>query len=437
VVEQRTEREQWSPAVAGREADTLPRLLTGDFGSGPTQLADHLARYGPVPTSARRRYQREDLMAEVERAGLTGRGGAGFPTARKLAAVAARRHAVVIGNGTEGEPASAKDKVLMATSPHLVLDGAAVAADLVGASRAIVAVHPAVTEIVAAAAAERRQARLDRPRISVVPAADGFVAGEASAVVRWLERGAATPKPAPPRLSERGLHGWPTLVQNVETLAHLALIARYGAAWFRAVGTYAEPGSMLVTLAGAVKRPGVHEVAVGTRIRDVLARGGDPQEPFSALLIGGYFGTWVDFAHAADLPLSEAGLRGIGASVGAGLIAALPAGACGLAETARLARYLAGESAGQCGPCVFGLDAIASQMERLASGRGAEVGRLDRWIGQIGSGRGACKHPDGTVAMVASALRAFEGEVRQHLRGWCSGTEARYGVLPVPPRSWQ
>jgi NADH:ubiquinone oxidoreductase subunit F (NADH-binding) len=296
VAEQRTEREQWSPAVAGREADALPRLLTGDFASGPTRLAEHLARYGPVPPWARRRYQREDLIAEVELAGLTGRGGAGFPTATKLAAVAARRHAVVIGNGTEGEPASAKDKVLMATSPHLVLDGAAVAADLVGATQTIVVAHPAVTDIVAEAAAERRLARLDRVRLSVVQAANLFVAGEASAVVRWLERGVPKPRPTPPRLSERGLHGRPTLLQNVETLAHLALIARYGAAWFRAVGTPAEPGSMLVTLTGAVEYPGVYEVAIGTRVGDVLARGGDQTEPLGALLIGGYFGRWVDSA---------------------------------------------------------------------------------------------------------------------------------------------
>src|SRR5262252_5085192 len=266
MAEQRTERVQWSPAVAGREADEPPRLLAGDFASGPMPLADHLARYGPVPPSARRRSQREDLIAEIELAGLTGRGGAGFPTARKLAAVAARRHAVVIGNGTEGEPASAKDKVLMATSPHLVLDGAAIAAELVGAAQAIVIAHPAVIEIVAEAAAERRLARLDRVRLSVVQAADRFVAGEASAVVRWLERGVPKPKSTPPRLSERGLHGRPTLVQNVETLAHLALIARYGAAWFRAVGTSAEPGTTLVTLVGAVEYPGVYEVAIGTRV---------------------------------------------------------------------------------------------------------------------------------------------------------------------------
>jgi NADH:ubiquinone oxidoreductase subunit F (NADH-binding) len=194
---------------------------------------------------------------------------------------------------------------------------------------------------------------------------------------------------------------------------------------------------MLVTLVGAVEYPGVYEVAIGTRVGDVLARGGNRTQPLGALLMGGYFGRWVDYARAAALPFSEAGLRDVGAGVGAGLIAALPADACGLAETARIARYLADESAGQCGPCVFGLDAIAGQMERLAVGRGADLAALDRWIGQLRSGRGACKHPDGTVAMVASALRAFESEITHHLRGRCTGTETQQGVLPVPPRSRQ
>ena len=263
------------PAAPGSDPGHLPRLLPDGFTTDPTGLADHLARYGP-PATARGRRQREELIAEVDRAGLAGRGGAGFPTGRKLAAVAGQRRAVVVGNGTEGEPISAKDKVLMAQSPHLVLDGAAVAADLVGAAEAIIVVHPAVSDIMAAAVAERKRARLDRARLSVVPAADRFVAGEASAVVHWLERGVPKPKATPQRLSERGLHGRPTLVQNVETLAHLALIARYGAGWFRAVGTQREPGSMLVTVAGAVGDPGVYEVAIGTPVGQVLELAGGP-----------------------------------------------------------------------------------------------------------------------------------------------------------------
>jgi NADH:ubiquinone oxidoreductase subunit F (NADH-binding) len=402
-------------------AQRLPRLLPEDLAAGTTGLGDHLAWFGALPRCDGGRQRGADLIAEVDRAGLAGRGGAGFPTGRKLAAVAERRHAVVVGNGTEGEPASAKDKVLMATSPHLVLDGAVAAAELVGASEAVIVAHPAVSDIVAGAVAERGRARLDRVKLSVLPAADRFVAGEASAVVHWIERGDPRPRWTPGRLSERGLHGRPTLVQNVETLAHLALIARFGANWFRGVGTAREPGSMLVTLAGAVRFPGVYEIAIGSRMSEVLDAAGGRAAPLSALLIGGYFGTWVNASTAADAPFSGAGLRELTATVGAGLVVALPARACGLVETARIARYLADESAGQCGPCVFGLDAIAGQLERLALGAEPDLALLRRWVGQVGSGRGACKLPDGAVRMIASALEVFSREVEQHERGWCGG----------------
>ncbi len=254
--------------------------------------------------------------------------------------------------------------------------------------------------------------------------------------MHWLEKRVPKPTATPRRLSERGLHGRPTLVQNVETLAHLALITRFGAAWFRAVGTGREPGSMLVTLAGAVRVPGVYEVGIGTPVGAVLDLAGGPAGPLGGLLVGGYFGSWVDPARAAGLPLSSEGLRVLGAGPGAGLLAALPADVCGLAETARIARYLASESAGQCGPCVSGLDAIAGQLERLAGGRGPDLVALRRWIGQVGHGRGACKHPDGTVGMVASALRMFGGEIESHASGWCSGVPGRTSTLSPPARRW-
>ena len=242
----------------------------------------------------------------MERSGLTGRGGAGFPTARKLAAVAAGHDPVVVANGTEGEPASAKDKILLARSPHLVLDGVALAAELVGARQAVIVVHFSVREIVDEAIAERRRARADPIRIRVVTAADRFVAGEASAVVYWIERGIPAPTSIPPRLSARGLGGRPTLVQNVETLAHLALIGRYGASWFRSAGTAAEPGTMLVTVLGAVREPCVHEIAIGTPVGQILSTAGGASAPLQALLIGGYFGRWVDAAAAAAGPFSSA-----------------------------------------------------------------------------------------------------------------------------------
>ena len=410
----------------------LPRLLPPGFAAGPASLAEHCTRYGPLRSPGRDRGRRQALIEEVARSGLTGRGGAAFPTATKLAAVAAGHSPVVVANGTEGEPASAKDKVLLARSPHLVLDGAVLAAEMVGASQAVIVVHHSVREIVDDAAAERRRAGSGQVQIRVVTAADRFVAGEASAVLHWIERGIPTPTARPPRLSERGLGGQPTLVQNVETLAHLALIARYGASWFRAVGTAQEPGSMLVTILGAVHEPCVHEVAIGTPVAELLGLAGGASAPLQALLLGGYFGTWVSAAAAAVRPFSAAGLAPLGANVGAGLIAALPQDACGLAETARVVRYLADESAGQCGPCVFGLDAIAGEFLRLADGGTSDLVTLRRWLGQV-DGRGACSHPDGTVRLIRSAIAAFGPELEQHAQGWCCGT-APARVLPVPPR---
>lgn len=421
-----------SPSAAARAAGQIPRLLPSGFAAGPASLAGHIRRHGLPPSPGRDGPRRQMLIDEVERAGLSGRGGAAFPTARKLAAVAAQAAPVVVANGTEGEPASAKDKVLLARSPHLVLDGAVLAAALVGARQAVIVVHHSVREIIDEAVAERRRAGLDRVRIRIVTGADRFVGGEASAVVHWIERGIPAPTLTPPRLSERGLGGKPTLVQNVETLAHLALIARYGASWFCALGTAREPGTMLVTVLGAVNQPGVHEIAIGTPVGDVLSLAGGASAPLQALLLGGYFGRWAGAAAAAALPFSASGLAPLGAGVGAGLIAALPADACGFAETARVVRYLADESAGQCGPCLFGLDAIAGEVERLAGGRTASLAILRRWLSQV-DGRGACRHPDGTVGLIRSALSVFESELVQHAQGWCCAT--RPGpVLPVPPR---
>jgi NADH:ubiquinone oxidoreductase subunit F (NADH-binding) len=409
--------------------DQLPRLLPAGFAASPVGLAEHLARYGPRPSAGATGGCRKALVEEVGRAGLTGRGGAGFPTVRKLAAVAAGRAPVVVANGTEGEPASAKDKVLLARSPQLVLDGAVLAAELVGADQAVIVVHHSVREIVNDAVAERRHAGLDRVRIKVITAAERFVAGEASAVVHWIERGIPTPTATPPRMSERGLGAAPTLVQNVETLAHLALVARYGAAWFRSVGTPQESGSMLVTIMGAVREPCVHEIAIGSPIGAVLGLAGGAAASSQALLLGGYFGTWVDAAEAASRPFSSAGLADLGAGVGAGLIAALPDDACGLRETARVVRYLADESAGQCGPCLFGLDAVAGQVEQIADGRTCDLGMLRRWLGQV-DGRGGCSHPDGAVRLVRSAFDLFRPELKQHAQGWCRGSRS---VLPIPP----
>jgi NADH:ubiquinone oxidoreductase subunit F (NADH-binding) len=415
---------------APRQADTaLPRLLTSRpaDGTDPATLGGHLARHGPRPSCAGDWPRRQRLIDEVARSRLTGRGGAAFPAAVKLRALAAARRApVVIANGVEGEPASAKDKVLLTSAPHLVLDGAVSAAELTGASDVVIVAHEAAWETVRRAAAERRVAGCDPVPVRVLAAAASFTAGEASAVVHWAELGVPVPTGHPPRLGGHGRR--PALVHNVETLAHLALIMRHGASWFTATGTPAEPGSMLVTILGAVRYPGVHEIEPGIPVSRVLALAGGPSAEPGALLIGGYFGAWAAAAGALPLPFSAAGLAPVGATPGAGVLAVLPASVCGLAETARLTRYLANSSAGQCGPCVFGLGAIARELEQAAAG-GGDLTAVRRWVHDV-TGRGACRHPDGAALMVASALRVFGAEIALHGRGLCSAATGA-AVLPV------
>ena len=410
----------------------LPRLLPPE---PVPSLAAHVARFGPLPRVS------AALIPEIERAGLRGRGGAGFPTAVKVAAVATRSRgrAVVVANGTEGEPASAKDKTLLALVPHLVLDGVAAAAAAVGATEAIVCVERSATRAVAAverAVAERRQAGADRVPVRVATTPSRYIAGEESALVHWLQGGEAKPTFTPPRPFERGVRGRPTLIQNVETLAHMALIARFGATWFRSVGTVDDPGSALVSV-GGVPRRGVYEVALGTPLASVLRAAGSDlatDDPGVArpVLIGGYFGTWIPAGAVAGTTLSKSSLAAVGASLGCGVVSVLPADVCGLAESARVTRWLAGQTAGQCGPCVFGLDAIARAMEALVAGdrSGQAEQALARWLGMV-AGRGACRHPDGAARFVASSLRVFAGDIARHRhQGPCGGS--RRGALPLP-----
>ncbi|MFD0274594.1 NADH-ubiquinone oxidoreductase-F iron-sulfur binding region domain-containing protein [Kitasatospora sp. NPDC127111] len=390
-------------------------------------LTEHLRHHGPGPRPGPR------LIEAVGEAGLTGRGGAGFPTAHKLRAVAeGGRRAVVVANGMESEPFSRKDQTLLALAPHLVLDGAVLAAEAVGADRihlCLPATRTTQLHALTTTVAERRSAQLDSVPILVEAMPHGYVTSESTALVHWLNGGPARPTSAPPRTHERGVHGRPTLVQNVETLAHLALIARHGPHWFRQAGTAASPGTTLITVTGAVRHPGVLETEPGTRVSTLLQQAGGTDQPLQAVLLGGVAGTWLRTPFALDLPFSREGLAPH-AAPGAGIIAALPHDACPLAETARILAYLAANGAQQCGPCRFGLPAVADDFSALADGHATpeQLDRLHRRIGLL-PGRGACRHPDGAARLAASALTTFEADVDHHLT---HGPCGRPTSLPVP-----
>ena len=287
----------------------LPRLLAGISYYHTTGLGDHEQLYGPLPLPTRSprpgrsgRQRPERLIDVVDRSGLTGRGGAGFPTGRKMRTVAAlaggarKGRAVVVANGAESEPASCKDRLLLTRVPHLVLDGITLAAYAVGADEAHLVVHGQEADLMAsleAAVADRETLGVDPVPIQIDGIPGRYVSSEQSAIVNYLSGGPGKPTFSPPRPHERGVKGRPTLVNNVETLAHLALIARYGDGWFRGIGPPSAPGSTLVTVGGAVARPGVYEIEMGTPVGQVVMLAGGPSEPLQALLVGGYFGAWL------------------------------------------------------------------------------------------------------------------------------------------------
>lgn len=415
--------------------DGRPRLLAGwAVTNRSTPLAEHAHTHGALPVGVA-----PQLAGLAGASGLRGRGGAWFPTGRKLAAVAehgaAAGAAYVVVNGVESEPAAGKDKLLLRVVPHLVLDGAELAALAVGAGEVTVAVHrgTGLAAAMEAAVAERAAHRWGGGLpVRVVEPPRWYVSSESTAVANYV--GGGPGKPRGESAYRRGVKGKPTLVCNAETLAHLALIARHGPDWFREAGTAQTPGTALFTVGGAVHRRAVYELPVGATGHQVLGRAGGPAEPLQALLLGGYGGSWVG-VEALGLPFTPEGLEPAGASPGAGVVVALPAGACGLAETARVASWMASQNARQCGPCFNGLPAIADDLARITWARDRRaLERLRQRLGIVDR-RGACGHPDGVVRLVGSALAVFAGDVGRHLAGGgCAGLWRRpVLVVPQPP----
>jgi NADH:ubiquinone oxidoreductase subunit F (NADH-binding) len=388
-------------------------LLAGPpAGDGMERYTAHTQRLGPVPVGT------PELIDAIERCELRGKGGAGFPVATKWRAVASQRSsaAVVLANGGEGEPLSRKDRVLMEQRPHLVIDGALLAAAAVGAREIVLYVgaeHTAAIRAMQHAVTERP--RSERDELRLVSAPVRYVSGEETAAVHFVNTGIALPTSIPPRPFERGIDGRPTLVQNVETLAHAALIARFGDGWYRSLGVGGACGTTLVSVGGAVPQTMLVEVPQGTTVTDAVNAAGGLTSESEAVLLGGYFGGWVEASQAWGLTIDADRLRAQGYSLGCGVIAVLPAGRCGVVETARILAYLAHESARQCGPCTFGLRAIAATTGRVAALTSADgdFEHIQRWAGLL-SGRGACRHPDGAAGLLGSALRVFAGEFRRH-----------------------
>ncbi len=362
-----------------------------------------------------------DLLAE---AGLTGRGGAAFSTAVKLEA--AQRHgADLIVNACDGEPGTVKDAWVVARHLPELLEGARLAAGR-RTGRTRFAAHRG-----SATAGRLRAAGLD---VLEVPA--HYVSSEETSLISASRGGSARPltRRAPfvtGGTDSRGRRVRPTLVLNAETTWRIAQVVEHGIDWFRSYGTPAEPGPRLVSIHGHVAQPGVLETSAGVPLARLLAATGhvgpvDPDDLARAgVLVGGLAGVFLTGTEAAAATWSAEGLAPYGGSLGSGVIEVLDPGTCPLSTLVALVQRAAGESAGQCGPCMFGLPSLAVDLAALVAR--PDPAAQQRVHGRLGllPGRGACHHPDGTARLAASGLRAYAAHLELHAQGPC-------GLRPAP-----
>ena len=346
-----------------------------------------------------------DLAELLAEAGLTGRGGAAFSTAQKVAA-ARDSGASLIVNACDGELDAAKDWFFVSQHLDELVHGA----------------HLIASDVLYAARRGGLTLNLLREAgLSVLEAPDRYVSSEESALVSAAHGNFARPvsRSRPLVFGGRDADGRrlrPTLVLNAETVWRVSQIVRNGPQWFRSFGTSAEPGPRLVTIAGAVEHPGVIESAAGTPVAALLRQAG--AAPYQAVSVGGLSGGFLSAAEAEEFRWESTVLNSRGCTIGSGVLRVIGADECPVEYVAHTLEVAAGETAGQCGPCMFGVPAVASDFASVAAGDAGRLQALHQRLGLL-SGRGACHFPDGVAQHLAGALRVFGADIDAHLAGRC------------------
>jgi NADH:ubiquinone oxidoreductase subunit F (NADH-binding)/ferredoxin len=402
----------------------VPRLTAGMEEFGRLDLYAHREVHGNVEPLTMR-----ELMELTSGMKLRGRGGAGFPFVKKAQAVvdSCRKRSlppVIVVNATEGEPAAWKDKALLTRAPHLILDGAALVAAAIDAEEIVIGVEsPLGYNSLDAALAERRMPVPTR----IVQAPERFISGEGGALVRGINGELHIPPGVKTRASDAGVASLPTLLSNAETYAQIAIGARIGPYEYASVGVASEPGTVMLSVGGSSAHPAVVECATGTPLKEVLRMCGAKLGP--GVLTGGFHGNWMTPEAVGQAEVSRESFQENGGSLGAGIIIPLGDSTCPIGECAQILQYLAGESAGQCGPCRMGLPDLARIFVGMTSGS-TTVDQVRAAAGFV-KGRGACSHPDGTARFALTAIQVFADDISAHALGDGCGKPVK-GVLPLP-----
>ncbi|VFR47303.1 NADH-ubiquinone oxidoreductase chain F [plant metagenome] len=411
-----------------------PRVLTAEAAQVGADL-DGWLRAGGGQGLARAISAPDRIIPILEEAGLRGLGGAGFPTHRKWRAVAgqpplAGQGKWIICNGNEDEPGTFKDRYLLSNTPHQVIEGALIGALAVGANQIALYVNPGepvslrvVREAVQAwqghpLLASVGQAMGAPLQLHVTPGSGLYVGGEETAAVASVMGGFPFPSLKPPFPAEQGVHGAPTLVNNIETFAHVPHILRHGAAWYQALGRGAAAGTKLYSLSGDVMRPGLHELPMGTSLRELIFQHGGGMlagRAFKAVFTGGPSNTLLT-AGDLDVALDFDSVRERGSRLGTGAMIVVGEGTSVLRKTAEYVAFFANNSCGQCSSCKIGTRQISRILERIdgGAGRRTDLQALEN-LARLLPGSGRCGLVDGAATVLASSLSTFRQEYERAL----------------------
>jgi NADH:ubiquinone oxidoreductase subunit F (NADH-binding) len=423
-----------------------PRLLTDIGRVDPDSLASYRDHGGYAALErAVTQLSPEEVIGEIEAAGLRGRGGSGYPTATKWRAARERQadRKIVVANLMGADPSALGDRALAEGNPHLVVEGLLIAAYAVGANEAILAVRHDWTDAITrlqTAAREATEARLagylvfgtdTSIQLSVWEGSGAYVAGEETALLNALAGDRGMPAIRPPYPSEAGLHDAPTVVQNAETLAHVAWILAHSLEAFASVGGEASRGTKLVTVMGRVAQPGLVEVPLGTPLIELLNLAGGGTGTTKALFIGGPGGGAID-AGALNLPYDYESLESAGAIIGSGSVLVTNSDTC-MVDTARFfADFSAREACGKAVPCRIGTRRLVEALDRIlaATPRPNDFTLLRELSSKI-SDTALCKLERLASGPILTTLDRFPDEYRAHAeRGVCLAGACRVSELP-------
>jgi len=399
---------------------------------GRETLSSYQARGGYEALTRALKGSSEEVIKIVSDAGLRGRGGAGFPTGKKwqFTREAPEQPHYLVMNGGEDEPGSKKDRVLLENLPHLVLEGAILAAYAVGAGKIylyINARYDAATKSLQDAIAEATSAGYLGKNIlgsgfdvevELTAAPHNYVAGEDTAVIEVIEGKKAWPRQKPPFPVTVGLFGKPTLVNNVETLANVAPIVLHGADWYRKFGTAESSGTMIFSLGDDVNRPGVYELPFGTSLKFLIEDcGGGIKDgkKIKAILPAAPSAAFLP-PEKIDTPLDHNSMRDAGSALGCGVVRLIPEGTCMVEEVLKISEFFTAESCGQCPACRMETSTLTVMLKKVQAGQGGQA--ILEQFGKIiafNRGKGFCSLIGMPGPPIESAIKLFPADFEAHL----------------------